>query len=50
MPRFERLPEFKMDALVLNLAAEREAEFGLRLIPFSAEIEAMTPEIADSIG
>ena len=33
MPRLQRLAQFELDAFVLDLAAERKAELGLRFVP-----------------
>ena len=33
MPRLERLAQFELDSLVLDLAAERKPELGLRFVP-----------------
>ena len=45
MPGFERLTQLELDALVIDLTAEREAEFALRLVPFGAEGEAVRPQV-----
>ncbi len=49
MPGLERLPELQLDALVFDLAAEREAELRLRLVPFGPEHEAMVREVAEHV-
>jgi hypothetical protein len=41
MPWLQRLPQFQSDALILDLAAEREAEFRLRLEPFRPQLETV---------
>ena len=49
VPRLERLAQFQLDAVVLDLAAEREAEFELRLEPFGAEVEAVLLEVVEHV-
>ena len=41
VPGLERLAELEVDAVDLDLAAEREAELGLRLEPVGAHVEAV---------
>ena len=41
VPGLERLAELEVDAVGLDLAAEREAELGLRLEPVGAHVEAV---------
>ena len=49
MPGLERLAQFELDALVFDLAAEREAELGLRLVPVGAEGEAVRLQIGEHV-
>ena len=47
MPRLQRLAQFELDALVLDLAAERKAELGLRFVPVGAKRIAVRLEIGE---
>src|ERR1700722_9103516 len=47
MPGLQRLAQFELDAFVLNLTAEREAELGLRFVPVGAEGVAVRLEIGE---
>ena len=47
MPRLQRLAQFKLDALVIDLAAERKAELGLRFVPVGAKWIAVRLEISE---
>ena len=49
MPRFQRLPQFQLDAGILDLAAEREAEFELRVEPFGTELKAVQLEVVEHV-
>src|SRR5271154_7596769 len=49
MPGLERLTQLELDALVFDLAAEREAELGLRFVPVGAEGEPMRLEIGEHV-
>ena len=50
MPRLQRLPQFKVRALILNFATEGEAELGLRLVPVFTQFEAMVTKVAQHIA
>src|SRR5579871_3784793 len=41
VPGLQGLSQFELDAVILDLAAEREAELRLRLVPVGAEGEAV---------
>src|SRR5947209_15500583 len=47
MPGLQRLAEFELHAAMLDRAAEREAEFALRLEPDGIELVAGIAEIAE---
>jgi hypothetical protein len=47
VPGLQRLADLEVDAVDLDLAAEREAEFLLRLEPVGAQVKAMLAEVAE---
>ena len=47
VPGLERLAQFQFHTLDLDLAAEGEAELGLRLVPDGVEREAVIGEVAE---
>ena len=49
VPGLERLADLELDALVFDLAAERKAELGLRLVPVGAEVEALELEVGEDV-